>query len=114
MIEPRTARDLTDRGDLKYIGGVERLDLWAVLAVNDHGVIEIAPLVRIHVVGGNMTDWDVFNLPLLNNNEVNNEIHGRWSDVMLTSEEVNLVETYLRCFAPWVLGEGLTEENDNE
>ena len=111
MMEPRTARDLTDRDDLKYIGGVEKFDLWAVLAENNYGVIELMPLVRIHVVGGNMTDWDVFNLPLLNNNEVNNEIHGRWSDVILTLEEVDLVETYLRCFAPWVLA-SRSEERD--
>lgn len=101
------------RDDLKYIGGVERLDLWAMFDAPDD-VIKVMPLVRIHVVGGNMTDWDVFNLPLLNNNEVNNEIHGKWSDVILTPEEVNLVETYLRCFAPWVLGTNLTEENNNE
>jgi hypothetical protein len=109
VFEPRTASDLRHRLDLKYIGGVERLDLWAVFDTPDD-VIKVMPLVRIHVVGGNMSDWDVFNLPLLNNNEVNNEIHGKWGDVILTLEEVNLVETYLRCFAPWVLGKGLTDE----
>lgn len=113
-MEPRTARDLMDRDDLKYIGGVERLDLWAVSAVNNYGVIEVMPRVRIYVVGGNRNEWDIFKLPLRDNNEVDNEIYGKWNDVILTHEEVNLVETYLRCFAPWVLGEGLTEENDNE
>jgi hypothetical protein len=104
-MEPRTASDLMDRADLKYIGGVERLDLWAVLVVNYYGVIEIAPLVRIHVVGGGMGEWDIFKLPLMKNNEVDEGITGgNWGDVRLTPEEVNLVETYLRCFAPWVLG----------
>lgn len=110
MFEPRTAHDLMDRRDLKYIGGVERFDLWYRLEAT---VMRPHPL-RIHVVGGSMTDWDVFKLPLRDNNEVDNEIYGKWNDVILTHEEVNLVETYLRCFVPWVLGTNLTEENNNE
>lgn len=118
MMEPRTARDLMDRADLQYIGGVERFDLWYRTVPS-----EMRPhhLLRIHVVGGNMNEWDIFELPLRDNREVNESqapdqrrICGNWGDVPLTHEEADLIDTYLRCFAPWVLGTNLTEERNNE
>ena len=117
MFEPRTALDLMDRRDLKYIGGVERFDLWYRL---EPTVMRPHPL-RIHVVGGNMNEWDVFTLPVRGNREAgqslapkHRRILGNWGDVPLIPEEADLIDTYLRCFAPWVLGSNLTEESNNE
>jgi hypothetical protein len=106
VFEPRTALDLMDRDDLKYIGGVERFDLW----YRTQPTVMSPHLLRIHVVGGNVGEWDVFKLPLRDNDEAHSKIRGNWGDVPLIPEEVDLIETYLRCFVPWVLGEGLTNE----
>ena len=113
MFEPRTARDLMDRADLKYIGGVERFDLWyrtEATTMRPHAL-------RVHVVSGNMNEWDIFTLPVRVNREAgqslapkHRRILGNWGDVPLTFEEADLIDTYLRCFAPWVLGKGLTNE----
>jgi len=114
VFEPRTARDLMDRADLKYIGGVERFDLW-------HMKTSTEPYkrfcLRIHVVGGTIGEWDIFTLPLRDNREVNQSqapdqrrICGNWGDVPLTHEEADLIDTYLRCFVPWMLGRNLTNE----
>jgi hypothetical protein len=35
---------------------------------------------------------------------------GHWNDVTLSAEDVQIIETYLRCFAPGVLGEPTNEE----
>ena len=104
MFEPRTAHDLMDRADLKYIGGVERFDLWyriEATTMRPHAL-------RIHVVSGNMNEWDIFTLPVRDNEQAYGKIRGNWGDVPLIPEEADLIDTYLRCFAPWVLGEGLT------
>ncbi len=106
MFEPRTAHDLMDRRDLKYIGGVERFDLWYRLEAT---VMRPHPL-RIHVVGGNMNEWDIFSLPVRDNEQAYGKIRGNWGDVPLIPEEADLIDTYLRCFVPWVLGKGLTNE----
>jgi hypothetical protein len=106
VFEPRTAHDLMDRRDLKYIGGVERFDLWYRLEAT---VMRPHPL-RIHVVGGNMNEWDIFSLPVRDNEQAYGKIRGNWGDVPLIPEEADLIDTYLRCFVPWVLGKGLTNE----
>lgn len=106
MFEPRTARDLMDRVDLKYIGGVERFDLW----YRTQPTVMTPHLLRIHVVSGNMNEWDIFTLPVRDNEQAYGKIRGNWGDVPLIPEEADLIDTYLRCFVPWVLGEGLTNE----
>ena len=106
MFEPRTALDLMDRDDLKYIGGVEKFDLWyriEATTMRPHAL-------RVHVVGGNMNEWDIFTLPVRDNEQAYGKIRGNWGDVPLIPEEADLIDTYLRCFVPWVLGEGLTNE----
>jgi hypothetical protein len=112
MFEPRTARDLLDSTDLKYIGGVERFDLWYINTITE-------PYkrfcLRIHVVGGNMNEWDIFTLPVRDNEQAYGKIRGNWGDVPLIPEEADLIDTYLRCFAPWVLAsrsEGRNLTND--
>jgi hypothetical protein len=35
---------------------------------------------------------------------------GYFKIITLTVEQKESIETYLRCFAPWVLGKGLTNE----
>jgi hypothetical protein len=114
MFEPRTARENIGRLDLKYIGGVERFDLW-------HMTSNTKPFddyrLRIHVVGGNVGEWDIFTLPVRDNREINQSqapdqrrICGNWGDVLLTFEEADLIDTYLRCFVPWMLGRNLTND----
>jgi hypothetical protein len=119
VLEPRTALDLLSRSDLKYIGGVERLDLWATYKWSHEDMlpsIDLITKVRVHVVGDSRYTWDVFKLPLRDNTKTDSGlIGGHRFAVLLTPEEVNLVETYLRCFAPWVLASrseegGLTNE----
>jgi hypothetical protein len=39
---------------------------------------------------------------------------GYYKDITLTPEQEESIETYLRCFVPWVLGSNLTEESNNE
>lgn len=113
MFEPRTALDLLSRSDLKFLGGTPQFDLWAYYANNLR--------LRVHDVYGNINAWDIFHLPLRDNNEVglglpeHRKVRGQWGDVTLTREQVNEIETYLRCFAPWVLASrseegGLTNE----
>jgi len=113
VFEPRTALELMDRTDLKYIGGVERFDLW----YRTEPTVMRPHALRIHVVGGKLNEWDIFQLPIRDNREINQSqapdqrrICGNWGDVLLTHEEADLIDTYLRCFAPWVLGKGLTNE----
>ncbi len=110
MFEPRTAHDLMDRDDLKYIGGVERFDLW----YRTQPTVMTPHLLRIHVVSGNMNEWDIFTLPVRDNEQAYGKIRGNWGDVPLIPEEADLIDTYLRCFVPWVLGSNLTEESNNE
>jgi hypothetical protein len=100
-----------DRADLKYIGGVERFDLWYRI----EPTVMRPHLLRIHVVGGNMDEWDVFTLPVRDNRRGHSgKILSNWGDAPLTFEEADLIDTYLQCFAPWVLGSNLTEESNNE
>ena len=107
MFEPRTAHDLIHRVSLKFIGGVERFDLWYI--TSDTKPFDDYRL-RIHVVSGNMNEWDIFTLPVRDNEQAYGKIRGNWGDVPLIPEEADLIDTYLRCFVPWVLGEGLTNE----
>ena len=99
MFEPRTAPNLMGRVDLQYIGGVERFDLW----YRTQPTVMTPHLLRIHVVSGNMNEWDIFTLPVRDNEQAYGKIRGNWGDVPLIPEEADLVDTYLRCFAPWVL-----------
>jgi hypothetical protein len=104
VFEPRTALDNIDRVDLKYIGGVERFDLWyriEATTMRPHAL-------RVHVVGGNMSEWDIFTLPVRDNREWQGKILGNWGDVQLTYEEADLIDTYIKCFVPWMLGRNLT------
>ena len=122
MFEPRVFHELLIRKDLRFLGGTPEFDLWAWV-----GEQELPFALRIHNVRGTPNEWDLFDLPLRDNQPHgrNTELlpnqapkyrrlRGQWDDVRLTLIQVNEIETYLRCFAPWVLGRGLTEENNNE
>jgi hypothetical protein len=109
-----------DRVDIKYIGGVERFDLWARWDMNELNEFVVTPTLRIHVVGGRMNEWDIFELPMRDNLEIDTSqapdqrrLRGTWGDVLITFAEADLIDTYLRCFAPWVLGSNLTEESND-
>lgn len=125
MFEPRKYESwLKSRPNMQFLGGIADFDLWHRddLEAGERGVDIPAPdvlpylrLVRIstfHV----SEDWDEFHLPLHLNIETNlirepaeRRIKGRWGDIHLTRDQINNVETYLRCFAPWVLEGGLTD-----
>lgn len=116
MLEPRV-----DRGwgiphkHMKYLGGTADFDLWYR---NDRDAIplppngDILPYLRVVRVKVDAGDWDDFRLPLYLNVEINSHMEpaarrlaGRWNDIHLTHEQVDGIETYLRCFAPWALEE---------
>jgi hypothetical protein len=92
-------------GGLRFLGGTADFNLWVrIKSTNNY------PL-RIHRVNGGSTNWDVFELPLHMNMETNGRIVGHWKDVTLSAEDVQIIEAYLRCFAPGVLGEPTNEED---
>jgi len=111
MLEPRDAPDNLYRKELRFLGGTENFDLW--IRIKPTGPLAKAhdhPL-RIHRVAGGSTNWDVFKVPLHLNKEINSSmppadrrIAGYWKDVTLSTEDVQIIEAYLRCFAPGVLG----------
>ena len=116
MFEPRVFRELLERKDLTFIGGTLEFDLWAWVDEED-----LPRILRVHRVDGSPNEWDLFDLPLLPNQPYGRNykwgddgLHGQWDDVQLTREQINEIETYLRCFASWVLGKRLTGENNNE
>lgn len=106
MLTPRWDMN---RKDLRFIGGTENFDLWWRADTFDAATdIDAYPL-RIYRVAGGSPNWDVFKLPLRENTEVGISLHpaergvtGYWHDVSLSWEDVEQIETYLRCFAPWV------------
>lgn len=110
MIEPRDRPDNMNRQDLKFIGGTENFDLWLRLADHFQDIdTEVYPL-RIHRVAGGPLNWDIFKLPLRSNKALDTFLPpldrrwtGYWGDVELTVDDVDTIETYIRCFAPWVM-----------
>ena len=128
MFEPRKYLSwLKTRPNMRFLGGIADFDLWHRddLEAGERGVNipepDVLPYLRLVQVNGNLSDWDDFRLPLHLNIEVGSSGHpaerrlkGRWGDIHLTRAQVNEVETYLRCFAPWVLGETLTGEENND
>jgi hypothetical protein len=123
MLEPRTgALWLKTHPHMKYLGGTADFDLWyrddkSADPPPPNG--DILPYLRVVRVNTNRVDpyWDDFRLPLYLNVEIGKgrlppeeqRLAGRWNDVQLTHEQVDGIETYLRCFAPWALEE---EEED--
>ena len=107
---------------MRFLGGIADFDLWyrddleakkRGVNIPEPDVLSYLRLVRISDAVG---DWDDFRLPLHLNEEVGSIGHpaerrlkGRWGDIHLTRDQVNNVETYLTCFAPWVLEGGLTD-----
>lgn len=132
MFEPRDYESWRGRPNLRFIGGVPAFDLWYrddQEANRDYEVIrnaDVLPYLRVAVISGRVNsmplrnDWDEFRLPLHLNPEINLSMHpeerklkGRWGDIHLSLAQVNEIETYLRCFAPWVLGDTLTGKEDS-
>jgi hypothetical protein len=105
---------------MKYLGGTADFDLWYR---DDKSAIPLPPngdiLPYLRVVRVKMVTvpriaplYDDFRLPLHLNVELNSNmepdawrIKGRWNDVHLTHAELDEIELYLRCFAPWALEE---------
>lgn len=120
MFEPRVEPAMAARKDLTFLGGAGDYDLFFRKNHTLNGLIEpqhedlsgtneLYPL-RVNRVENGTYNWDVFKLPLRSNTEVNSAmppaergITGYWDDIRLTYDEVEMIETYLRCFAPWVL-----------
>jgi len=117
MFEPRVHRGWgIMHKHMKYLGGTADFDLWyrddqSADSPPPNG--DILPYLRVVRVNTNRGDpyWDDFRLPLYLDVEINSHMEpaarrlaGRWNDIQLTHEQVDVIETYLRCFAPWVLG----------
>lgn len=123
MFEPRRYEGWRrSRPNMRFLGGIADFDLWyrddleakkRGVNIPEPDVLRYLRLVRISDAVG---DWDDFRVPLRLNEEVGSSMHpaerklaGRWHDIHLTRDQVNNVETYLTCFAPWVLEGGLTD-----
>ena len=85
-----------------YLGGTAKYDLWCEYISNPHQI-------RI-VCGDAPEDWDYINF----NRADYFKARTYFNDVKMTEEEVQEVETYLKLFAPWVLGEALTKKEESE
>ena len=126
MLEPRTgALWLKTHPHMKYLGGTADFDLWyrddksADPPPPNGDILPYLRVVRIERPTPNVPSlkhglhsWDDFRLPLYLNVEINSHMEpaarrlaGRWNDIHLTHEQVDGIETYLRCFAPWALEE---------
>jgi hypothetical protein len=101
---------------MRFLGGIADFDLWHRddLEAKKQGVFipepDVLPYLRLVRISNFIGDWDDFRLPLHLNEETNlsmepaeRKLAGRWHDIHLTRDQVNNVETYLTCFAPWVL-----------
>ena len=123
MFEPRKyERWLESRPNMRFLGGIADFDLWYRddLEAKERGVNipepDVLSYLRLVRISDAVGDWDDFRLPLHLNTETNlsmepagRMLRGRWGDIHLTRDQVNNVETYLTCFAPWVLEGGLTD-----
>jgi hypothetical protein len=110
---------------MKYLGGTADFDLWYrddksadppppngdILAYLRVARVKMMSIPRIAPL------YDDFRLPLHLNVELNSSmepaarrIKGRWNDIHLTHAELDEIILYLRCFAPWVLEEELTDD----
>ena len=101
---------------LKYLGGTADFDLWyrddksADPPPPNGDILAYLRVVRVNI---DASDWDDFRLPLYLNVEIGKgrlppeeqRLAGRWNAIHLTHAELDEIETYLRCFAPWALEE---------
>ena len=114
MLEPRSS--VGQREDLLFIGGTADFDLWWVKELGESPEKEEREhRLRVVRVASGSHAWDMFTLPLDTNPMTHSFQTGQqgyagyFTDVMLTELEMHQVDAYLRCFAPWTLGEGLTD-----
>lgn len=126
MLEPRKYESwLKSRPNMRFLGGVPVFDLWFKddQEAIERGVNIPAPdvLSYLVVVSSVNRAFDEFRLPLHLNPEINlsmapeeRKLRGRWGDIHLSRAQVNEIETYLRCFAPWVLGYSLTKQGHGD
>ena len=119
MIEPRS--NTGERTDYVYLGGTADLDLWWRTETGDDESLEDSNyrlrIVRINVATAPFptNNWDMFKVPM-DTNPLTQRFRtgeqgysGYFHDVLLSELEMHQVDAYLRCFAPWTLGEGLTD-----
>lgn len=116
MLAPREFMGDWARKDIQFIGGTENFDLWLRVDAGDGGMLSQVEIdeypLRIHRVEGGPRNWDFFKMPLRSNTELRpnmppseRAVTGYWGDVELSWDDVEIVEAYLRCFAPWMMGE---------
>lgn len=110
MIAPRDLPDNMHRADLRFIGGTENFDLWWRTQKGTIIPERTEFPLRIHRVAGGRLNWDIFKLPLRRNEEVGTSlppaergVTGYWDDVVLSWDDVDVIENYMRCFAPWTM-----------
>ena len=124
MLEPRSNTE--GRTDYVYLGGTANLDLWWRTELADDESLEDSNyrlrIVRLRTTRGAPNtpgfphQWDMFKVPIDTNPATHrfatNEsgYAGYFNDVLLSELEMHQVDAYLRCFAPWTLGEGLTDD----
>lgn len=97
---------------MTFIGGTDDFDLWIENPPNGVDGHPPRPL-RIYNM---QNDWDIFPVPLLYSDH---ELHanrrvGYFKDIILTIEQAEVIDIYIRCFAPWVLGYSLTKQGHGD
>ena len=123
MLEPRSNTE--GRTDYVYLGGTADLDLWWRPELGDDVSLEdsnyrlrIVRLRNLRVAPNtpvSSQQWDMFKVPVDTNpltqrfGTGEQGYSGYFNDVLLSELEMHQVDAYLRCFAPWTLGEGLTD-----
>jgi hypothetical protein len=115
MFEPRIPKpSYVSDGSMTFIGGTADFDLWIKNPPNEgYGQPPLLLPLRIH----NMQNyWDIFPVPLLYSDH---DLHARrrvgyFKDITLTIEQAEVIDNYIQCFAPWVLGYSLTKQGHGD
>lgn len=97
---------------MTFIGGTADFDLWVITPAYTAVGQPPRPL-RIHNM---QNDWDIFPVPLLYSDH---DVHahrrvGYFKDIILTIEQAEVIDNYIQCFAPWVLGYSLTKQGHGD
>lgn len=110
MFEPRANHSWLQLPIMQFLGGTPEFDLWL-----KHIELEwptAVPYLRV-VSMKDSPNFDEFQLPLGMSpaSTASGWVKGRWSAQWLSKQNILDIETYLRCFAPWVLDINLTDKD---
>ncbi len=101
MFEPRIlAAAWVKNPSVTFLGGTPEFDLWYFGAFDANDL----PKSHLRIVGVDDAQWDIWYHNKLAKGA------GVLNCITLTPEQEESIETYLRCFAPWVLASRSEEQ----